>query len=131
MAVGCALSNRILAKDAPARTSHDYGAQTADDALPHRVRDLPNMHAAATECRRDNYQTWKNEAQGQDRSRGTVHARSCSRKPTPRDGGVTSGIVGNRPVTCFDNRGLAIGCASGGQFDGVITELSDDVQLPA
>jgi hypothetical protein len=73
------LIHRILANDELATTAHDYAAQTTDEALPDRVRDLLNMRATATRDRNKSYQTWKTERQVHDHSIAAAQERHISR----------------------------------------------------
>ena len=62
------LIHGILANDEPAITAHDYAAQTTDEALPSRVRDLLDMRAAAIHRRRDEVRAWKAQREAHDSS---------------------------------------------------------------
>lgn len=71
--------HRILTNDESAITAHDYAAQTNEEALPDRVRDLLNMRVAAAQNRSESYQTWKTERQGHGRSIVDAQERHISR----------------------------------------------------
>jgi conjugative relaxase-like TrwC/TraI family protein len=74
------LIHAILANDETTITAHDYAAQTTDDALPDRVRDLLNMRATATERRRESYQIWRTAMREHDRSRAEAQERQIDRR---------------------------------------------------
>jgi hypothetical protein len=69
----------ILANDALALTAYNYAAQTPDQVLPDRVRDLLSVRATATQERNVGYQTWKTERQEHDRSRAEAPERHIER----------------------------------------------------
>ncbi|WP_179476126.1 MobF family relaxase [Mycolicibacterium vinylchloridicum] len=73
------LIHRILANDEPAITAHDYAAQTADEALPDRVRSLLDRRTTATERRRGGYQAWQAARQEHDLSRAQAQHRHTDR----------------------------------------------------
>ncbi|MGY4712861.1 MobF family relaxase [Mycolicibacterium sp. CBM1] len=78
------LIHGILANDEPAVTAHDYAAQTVNEALPERVRDLVSKRTAATERRQESYDAWKAQRQGRDRSRSEGIQRRVDRSQHSR-----------------------------------------------
>lgn len=69
----------VLANDAPAVTAHAYAAQTVNEALPERVRDLVSMRTAATERRQESCDAWKIQRQEHERSRKEAQQRHLDR----------------------------------------------------
>jgi hypothetical protein len=70
------LLHGILSNDELAVTAHDYARQHVGDALPPRIRDLLESHAAATNYRRDAYQVWQSRTREQGRSRDDAQERA-------------------------------------------------------
>jgi hypothetical protein len=83
------LIHRIVANDEAAATAHDYAAQTNDEALPERVRDLLAMRAAATHRRSAIYQAWGTAGRGPDRYIGEHRERHRGRS---QDNSVDHGL---------------------------------------
>jgi len=73
------LIHGILANDEPAITAHDYAAQTINNALPERVRDLLDMRATAAQHRNESYQVWKTARQEHNRYMEEAQQRQIDR----------------------------------------------------
>lgn len=73
------LIRSIVANDALATTAHDYAAQTSNEALPQRLRDLLNIRAAAAQRRLERWQAFELERRRHERSVAEAQEQTISR----------------------------------------------------